>query len=307
MRDIIFSAFEGYHSSVFAYGNTGSGKTYTIFGGEKDRDTNMGLIPRALREIQERINTTPNTQFTVSYGFSELYLDKLYNLLSDSKETDSQQIKLIKLKSTKDIVTPLSAMIKTAKKRRVTAKTEINNYSSRSHAFFQFKIVSKEDTGTDIIEKMGTITFVDLAGSEKMTEQMLEQQKKKENLFINKSLTSLRDVLIALANRESHIPYRNSKLTSLLQPYLGQEARTLIVVNICPNPSYYYQTKNSLEFAKAIPRITNPEGFRKNVLVTPKFEWTEDAFQEEQEKLDVLKSLSQPNFFRHANPSSPFR
>jgi kinesin family member C1 len=267
----------------------------------------MGLIPRALREIQERINTTPNTKFTVSYGFSELYLDKLYNLLNESKESDGQQMKLIKLRDTKDIVTPLSAMIKSAKKRRVTARTDANNFSSRSHAFFQFKIVSKEDTGVDIVERMGTITFVDLAGSEKMSEVLLEPQKKKENLFINKSLTSLRDVLIALANKEAHIPYRNSKLTQILQPYLGQEAKTLIVVNICPNSSYYYQTKNSLDFAKAIPRIKNPDGFRKNLVVTPKFEWKEDAFQEDQDRLEAVQDLNPPNFSRFQNQLSPFR
>lgn len=294
LKDLIFSIFEGHDASVFAYGNTGTGKTYTIFGGDKPAD--QGLIPRALKEIQERMSTSSKMKFIVSYGFFELYLDKLYNLLDEHRSTETQTLKLTKLKDTKDIVTSLLGLMRSAKRRRATAKTSVNNYSSRSHAFFLFKIISVEDTGSEIIERMGTLTFADLAGSEKLTE--VDVQKKKENLFINKSLTSLRDVLIALANKEQHVPYRNSKLTSLLQPFLGQNARTFIVVNVSSNPKYYFQTKSSLDFAKAIPRIKYEMGFKRNVVVTPKLLWTKEAFGDEYEDERVLdaKEMKPPEF-----------
>lgn len=300
VRDVIFSAFDGFHVSVFAYGNTGSGKTHTIFGGDKPED--QGLIPRALKQIQEHIDGTPNTEFTISYGFSELYLDKLYNLMDEHKTIETQGFKLRKLKDTKNIVNSLLAHMKAAKKRRVTGRTEVNNYSSRSHAFFQFKIISKEDNQINIIEKMGSITFIDLAGSEKIVDSAVNFEKKQENIFINKSLTSLRDVLIALANQEPHIPYRNSKLTTLLQPYLGQEAKSLVIVNLCQNESYYYQTKSSMDFAKAIPRIKSTTGFRRNVIITPKYEWSISAFQGDDEdddkvaRVEDAAAIKRPDF-----------
>lgn len=301
VKDVIFSAFEGYHVSIFAYGNTGSGKTHTIFGGENPE--NQGLIPRTLKDIQELIDGSPKTEFTISYGFSELYLDKLYSLMEDQKTVETQGFKLKKLKDTKNIVSTLMALVKAAKRRRVTGKTEMNHLSSRSHAFFQFKIISKEETETSVIEKMGSITFIDLAGSEKITDPAVNKEKKQENLFINKSLTSLRDVLIALANEEAHVPYRNSKLTTLLQPYLGQEAKSMVVVNICQTENYFYQTKSSLDFAKAIPRIKSNTGFRKNMVVTPKFDWSVSAFaekEEDEERMDRVEdavlNVKRPDF-----------
>lgn len=275
LSDLLYSVYEGMNVCIFAYGNTGSGKTYTIFGGQKEEE--KGLLPRTLENIKERIESTPHTQYSIRYCFSELYSDRLFDLQDDSR-TELEGFKMKELKaSTGDMITRLMVLVQEAKKKRTTGKTEMNSCSSRSHAFFQFEISSVEDFPNRKVEKKGTITFIDLAGSEKINEGAADRLRRAEVLFINKSLSSLRDVLIALSNHESYIPYRNSKLTMLLQDYLANDSKTFIIVNVCSSNKYYHQTKSSLEFARSIPKIVNQYALRRNVLVTPKIEPDEDS------------------------------
>lgn len=272
LSDLLYGAYEGMNVCIFTYGNTGSGKTYTIFGG--DRPGEQGLLPRTVSNIKERLLETHNRiEYDIKYGFSELYNDKLYNLLKEGRE-EIDGFVMERLVDPKRNVSKLMSLVNIAKKKRTIGKTDMNETSSRSHSFFQFEITSKEDVGHEIIEKVGTITFIDLAGSEKVGETagVVGREKKSEVLFINKSLSSLRDVLIALSTKESYIPFRNSKLTSLLQKYLGHDAKTFIIVNVCSSYKYYHQTKSSLEFAKSIPKIENKHGIKRHVITTPKMD-----------------------------------
>ncbi len=275
LSDLLYSVYEGVNVCIFAYGNTGSGKTYTIFGGHKEED--KGLLPRTLANIKDRIGSSPHIQYSIRYCFSELYNDRLFDLQDDSK-TELEYFRMKELKAgSGELISRLLALVQEAKKKRTTGKTEMNASSSRSHAFFQFEISSVEDLPNQKVEKRGTVTFVDLAGSEKINEGVADKVRRAEVLFINKSLSSLRDVLIALSNHESYIPYRNSRLTMLLQDYLANDSKTFIIVNVCSTNKYYHQTKSSLEFAKSIPKIVNQYALRRNVLITPKVEPEDDS------------------------------
>lgn len=282
VNDLIFSVFQGFNVCIFAYGNTGSGKTYTILGGDNkksrkiNQDEQEGLIPRTLRALETRILRDKDTKYSIRYGFYEFYRDKLYNLLDVNKK-ESKSLQLTKVESNDKISETLLQKLQQAKNHRSTGKTEMNSVSSRSHAFFQFEIKSKKITQKATIEKKSYVTFIDLAGSEKMltsstsTANKLELQ---ESVRINSSLTSLRDVLEALAKKTSHVPYRNSKFTSIMQPFLGQQTKTAVIINISNSSRYYYQTKSSLEFASSIPMIESKSGIIRNEVITPhKIPW----------------------------------
>lgn len=272
---LLHSVYEGVNVCIFAYGNTGSGKTYTIFGGQKEEE--KGLLPRTLANIQNKIAASPELQFSVRYCFSELYNDRLFDLQDDGKvELDSFRMKDLKAEPG-ELIGRLTALVQEAKKKRTTSRTEMNASSSRSHAFFQFEVSSAEKQATRTIEKRGTVTFIDLAGSEKISEGGSDKARKAEVVFINKSLSSLRDVLAALSKDEAHIPFRNSRLTTLLQDYLANDSKTFVIVNVCSSNKYFHQTKGSLEFAKAIPKIENKFELRRNVTITPKAEHDEDS------------------------------
>ena len=209
---------------------------------------------------------------------SDQLFETIFEFKSQSRELHAFEMN--KVPTAADLSDYLMKLMNQAKKSRMTNKTDMNNHSSRSHAFFQFCICSSTTEQDKVIDKMGTITFVDLAGSEKTDKQAFDQKNKRlENISINKSLTALRDVLVALSKKDPHIPYRNSKLTSLMQSYLGQDAKSLIIINLCANSKYFYQTKNSLDFGQAIPKICNGNGLKRNIQVTPKHEWSEPKFQ----------------------------
>lgn len=135
-----------------------------------------------------------------------------------------------------------------ARQKRSTARTDANEVSSRSHAIFHIKIVSTNTEKKKPKAVTGTITIVDLAGSERLNQSNTEGDRLIETKAINKSLTALRDVISALQKKENHVPYRNSKLTSILQNYLSKDSKTLVIINVSPCASHTLQTLNSLQF-----------------------------------------------------------
>lgn len=147
--------------------------------------------------------------------------------------------------------------IEVARVKRSTAKTDANEVSSRSHAIFHISIVT-----TIVSDKKrpktlaGTITIVDLAGSERLNQSKTEGDRLVETKAINKSLTSLRDVISALHKKEQYVPYRNSKLTSILQNYLGKESKTLVIINVSPCASHTAQTLGSLKFGNQLKQCS---------------------------------------------------
>ena len=239
LNSLMSSVVDGYNVCIFAYGPTGTGKTYTIMGG--DRFENRGLAPRAIETIFNIIET--NTKFgvtaTCSVNIQELYNDNIINLLEGGSDT-----------ITVETVFKAFDVLKEATKQRRTDSTAMNDESSRSHMIFKLHVESFDKTTFET--RNGTLVLVDLAGSERQDFSKTTGDRFKETLAINKSLTALGDVITAIYKKDKHIPFRNSKLTMMLQDYLVGDAKTLMIVNLSSNAEEYSQTTTSLKFAAKV-------------------------------------------------------
>ncbi|XP_046558589.1 carboxy-terminal kinesin 2-like isoform X2 [Haliotis rubra] len=261
IAQLVQSALDGYNVCIFAYGQTGSGKTYTMEGGSVDDDLTMGMIPRAVQQVfsTARDLEEKGWQYQFDASMLEIYNETIRDLLSD--EELKHEIKMTGNGSSETIVTNLTVisvrtesqihkLLKKATHNRAVAETKCNERSSRSHSVFQLKLRgSNELTGENC---SGILSLVDLAGSERVKDSGSEGQRLKEALAINKSLSNLGNVIMALGNKDNHVPYRNSKLTYLLQNSLGGNSKTLMFVNVSPKEECFQETLNSLRFATKV-------------------------------------------------------
>jgi len=264
ISQLVQSALDGYNVCVFAYGQTGSGKTYTMEGGpgiEEDQ-TQCGVIPRTIRQIFDIKQKLAEKSWTYKLhaSFLEIYNEEIKDLLqtdpnlkyeikmSDSKGTDVYVTNLKVEEVTNE--DQIELIIKKARKNRAWAKTLANERSSRSHSVFMLKIEGHNSATSESC--CGTLNLVDLAGSERVKDSGSEGLRLTEAQNINKSLSNLGNVIMALAQKNSHVPYRNSKLTHLLQNCLGGNSKTLMFVNISPKEEHINETLNSLRFATKV-------------------------------------------------------
>ncbi|XP_038044756.1 myosin-10-like [Patiria miniata] len=263
-NNLIQSAVDGYNVCIFAYGQTGSGKTFTMIG---DREGNFpGIAPRAFEKIFEVIEENKaKFTFRVETYMLELYNDKLIDLYS---KTHGESVKLDIKKDKKGLVFVHGAVVQEASNSkelyglfeqgsasRHVASTKMNAESSRSHLVIGVVIESTNIT-TGTVTK-GKLSLVDLAGSERAAKTDASAQQLKEANSINKSLSALGDVISALSSEQSFIPYRNNKLTMLMQDSLGGNAKTLMFVNISPADYNSEETVISLTYASRVKLITN--------------------------------------------------
>ncbi|XP_023264782.1 kinesin-1 heavy chain-like isoform X2 [Seriola lalandi dorsalis] len=290
-QQIVKDVLEGYNGTIFAYGQTSSGKTHTMEGKLHDEDM-MGIIPRIVQDIFNYIySMDENLEFHIKVSYFEIYLDKIRDLLDVTKTNlsvheDKNRVPFVKGCTERFVCSPQEVMdaIDEGKNNRSVAVTNMNEHSSRSHSIFLINI-KQENTQTE--QKLtGKLYLVDLAGSEKVGKTGAEGTVLDEAKMINKSLSSLGIVISALAEGSSYIPYRDSKMTRILQDSLGGNCRTTMV--ICCSPSAYNdaETKTTLQFGQRAKTIKNNVSL--NVELTAE-QW-KSKWEKEKEKNKTLKN-----------------
>ncbi|KAG1669463.1 Kinesin-like protein KIF11 [Nymphon striatum] len=271
---LIDEVLMGYNCTVFAYGQTGTGKTFTMEGEKNDDDHSWeedplaGIIPRTLHQIFEELRKQ-NVEFSVRVSFLELYNEELFDLLTSTNDT--QKLRLYEDASRKGSVViqgleeisvhnkdEVYAILERGAYKRQTAATLMNAHSSRSHSVFSVTIHIKEATedGEELL-KTGKLNLVDLAGSENIGRSGAIDKRAREAGNINQSLLTLGRVITALVERAPHIPYRESKLTRLLQDSLGGRTKTSIIATISPASINLEETLSTLDYAHRAKNITN--------------------------------------------------
>ncbi|KAF2875233.1 carboxy-terminal kinesin 2 [Massariosphaeria phaeospora] len=259
ISQLVQSALDGYNVCIFCYGQTGSGKTYTM-------SSIDGMIPRATAQIYSEATRLEEKGWNYKMGgsFVEVYNESYNDLLGRSEDIDKKtvEVKHDPAKKTTTLKNAVSVeldgpdrvaeILKTADKNRSVAATKANQRSSRSHSVFILKLVGLNSITGEKSE--GTLNLVDLAGSERLEHSKAEGARLKETQNINKSLSCLGDVINALGSGKegAHIPYRNSKLTYLLQNSLGGNSKTLMFVMVSPLQAHLQETITSLKFATKV-------------------------------------------------------
>uniref|UniRef100_A0A182MQK1 Kinesin motor domain-containing protein n=1 Tax=Anopheles culicifacies TaxID=139723 RepID=A0A182MQK1_9DIPT len=291
----IEEVLSGFNCTVFAYGQTGTGKTFTMVGEEEpelsaawEDDTQTGIIPRAVNHLFDELRMT-ELEFSMRISYLELYNEELCDLLStddtvkirifdDVQKKGSvivQGLEEIPVHSKDDVYKLLAK----GQERRKTASTLMNAQSSRSHTIFSI-IVHIKENGIDGEEmlKIGKLNLVDLAGSENISKAGNEKGiRTRETVNINQSLLTLGRVITALVEKTPHIPYRESKLTRLLQESLGGRTKTSIIATVSPGNKDFEETLSTLEYAHRAKNIQNkPEANQKLSKKTVIKEYTEE-------------------------------
>ncbi|XP_064614388.1 kinesin-like protein KIF11-A [Liolophura sinensis] len=272
---IIEEVLMGYNCTIFAYGQTGTGKTFTMEG-ERTEDATIsweedplcGIIPRAMHNIFERLQAS-EVEYSVRVSFLELYNEELFDLLGSGNDTlrlkiyeDGTKKGSVVIQGLEEIVVnnknDVYQILERGSAKRQTAATLMNASSSRSHTVFSAIIHTKENSidGEELL-KTGKLNLVDLAGSENIGRSGAVDKRAREAGNINQSLLTLGRVITALVEHAPHIPYRESKLTRLLQDSLGGKTKTSIIATISPAACNLEETLSTLDYAHRAKNIEN--------------------------------------------------
>ncbi|PIA50812.1 hypothetical protein AQUCO_01200222v1 [Aquilegia coerulea] len=268
ISQLVQSALDGYKVCIFAYGQTGSGKTYTMMG-KTDSPEQKGLIPRSLEQIFQSSQSLScqGWKYKMQASMLEIYNETIHDLLSPNRASgagnsnagktytiqhDASGNTYVSDLTIVDVSTirEVSSLLQQAAQSRSVGKTRMNEQSSRSHMVFTLRISGFNESTEQQVQ--GVLNLIDLAGSERLSKSESTGSTLRETQAINKSLSSLSDVIFSLAKKEDHVPFRNSKLTYLLQPCLGGNSKTLMFVNISPDPSSMGESLCSLRFAARV-------------------------------------------------------
>ena len=279
VRPLVKSAVDGFNVSILAYGQTGAGKTHTITG----TDAMPGVLPQSIGHLFSILNghehdrsaglaadrgerTSTAYDYYVRCSLVELYLGQIHDLLADDDAGGQRKTHALRQDGNgrhfvQDLtMTPVSsaedalAVLRTGLANRHVASTKLNDRSSRSHTLFTLHLEVRDNAhgGTSTVSKL---SFLDLAGSERNTKSGSKGERFKEAQWINKSLSALGDVIGALSRHDQHVPYRNSKLTMLMQDALGGNAKALLFANV--HPLHITETVGTLTFASKVKTVTN--------------------------------------------------
>lgn len=263
---IVENVYSGYNGTIFAYGQTGCGKTYTMMGNPKNENL-KGIIPRTFSQIMSIINQNPDKEFLVRVSFLEIYNENIRDLLvDDEKKLDIKEdkdkgiyVQDLSMLPTKSVEDMLNVMFKGDQNRSVGA-TAMNQDSSRSHSIFTIyiEVGEKVEGSAEPKFRAGKLNLVDLAGSERQSKTQATGQRLEEAKKINLSLSALGNVISALvAGGKKHVPYRDSKLTRLLQDSLGGNTKTLMIAAISPADYNFEETLGTLKYASRAKQIQN--------------------------------------------------
>ncbi|KAE9600255.1 hypothetical protein Lal_00045497 [Lupinus albus] len=258
VKNVALSALMGINSTIFAYGQTSSGKTYTM----------RGITEKAVNDIYEHIMNTPERNFTIQISGLEIYNENVRDLLNsesgrnlkllDDPEKGTVVEKLVEETAKDD--KHLRHLISICEAQRQVGETALNDNSSRSHQIIRLTIKSTQRDNADCVRSfVATLNFVDLAGSERAAQTQADGTRLREGCHINLSLMTLTTVIrkLSVGKRSGHIPYRDSKLTRILQHSLGGNARTAIICTLSPALSHVEQSRNTLFFAIRAKEVTN--------------------------------------------------
>ncbi|KAJ0978569.1 hypothetical protein J5N97_014043 [Dioscorea zingiberensis] len=246
-QPLIRSVLDGYNVCIFAYGQTGSGKTFTMSGPKDLNEQSQGVNYRALSDLfflsEQRRDMFC---YEIAVQMIEIYNEQVRDLLN---RLNVPSANLVPVSSTSDVI----ELMYIGQKNRAVGATALNDRSSRSHSCLTVHVQGRDMTSGAVLR--GCMHLVDLAGSERVDKSEVTGERLKEAQHINKSLSALGDVIAALAQKSSHVPYRNSKLTQLLQDSLGGQAKTLMFVHISPEMDAIGETISTLKFAERVSTV----------------------------------------------------
>jgi centromeric protein E len=276
-RPLVEGSLNGYNGTVFAYGQTSSGKTHTMWG----TDLDPGVMRRAVQDLFDSVRAAPHREFLIRVSYLEIYNETIRDLLHPQPATTNIRVLedsdgRIYTDAREEIVThpeQVYELLLNGETKRMTGATDMNERSSRSHTILTLVIESRERTSEDDVSeaessgqrvdscsavRTATLTLVDLAGSERQKDAKSEGLRLKEGGFINKSLLTLGTVINKLSEgNHAHIPYRDSKLTRMLQNSLGGNSRTAVICAITPAAAHAEETLSTLKFATRAKDVQN--------------------------------------------------
>ncbi|CAH0394745.1 unnamed protein product [Bemisia tabaci] len=299
VRPLVDSVLMGFNGTIFAYGQTGTGKTYTMEGC-KDNLKAKGIIPNSFEHIFSHISKSPNTQFLVRSSYLEIYQEEIRDLLVKNPEKKLElrenpgcgiYVKGLKSQDCTSIE-DIERVMSVGNLNRTVGATDMNERSSRSHAIFMIRIEMSDNSSSDKV-RVGKLNLVDLAGSERQSKTGSSGGRLKEASKINLSLSALGNVISALVDGKGHhIPYRDSKLTRLLQDSLGGNSKTLMIANIGPASYNYEETVTTLRYASRAKNIQNKPRINED----PK----DTLIREYQEEINRLKNMLADKMAKHS-------
>ncbi|XP_054934792.1 kinesin-like protein KIFC3 isoform X3 [Physeter macrocephalus] len=268
VQALITSCIDGFNVCIFAYGQTGAGKTYTMEGTLENPGINQRALQLLFSEVQEKAS---DWEYTITVSAAEIYNEVLRDLLGQEPQ-EKLEIRLcpngsgqlyvpglteFQVQSVEDI----NKVFEFGHTNRTTEFTNLNEHSSRSHALLIVTVHGVD--GSTGLRTTGKLNLVDLAGSERVGKSGAEGSRLREAQHINKSLSALGDVIAALRSRQGHVPFRNSKLTYLLQDSLSGDSKTLMVVQVSPVEKNTSETLYSLKFAERVRSVELGPGSRR--------------------------------------------
>ncbi|KAM5207880.1 kinesin-like protein KIFC3 isoform 2-T2 [Hipposideros larvatus] len=301
VQALITSCIDGFNVCIFAYGQTGAGKTYTMEGTSENPGINQRALQLLFSEVQEKAS---DWEYTITVSVAEIYNEVLRDLLGQEPQ-EKLEIRLcpdgsgqlyvpglteFQVQSVDDI----NKVFEFGHTNRTTEFTNLNEHSSRSHALL-IVTVRGVDCSTGL-RTTGKLNLVDLAGSERVGKSGAEGSRLREAQHINKSLSALGDVIAALRSRQGHVPFRNSKLTYLLQDSLSGDSKTLMVVQVSPVEKNTSETLYSLKFAERVRSVELGPGSRRAELAS----WS----SQEHLEWEPACQTPQPSARAHSAPSS---